>query len=218
MRVDSNNRSHPYAANTAIRTGKKPVASGSTVRSQPFSEKTTGDTADISMAALLLNSVNETPQGETQETVNRQEKTEQREIDKLHDMEEWYRSMFEQLEAAHAQAKATGEGLREKMMCLEIAMRIISGDNVPKEDHQYLLKKDPGLYMRAISMRFQKEDPKDHDRLTEDEEDDGVKATGGDGTVSRASGTKSHNNSDSGGTSGDNASADAGVSAEASAE
>ena len=82
-----------------------------------------------------------------------------------------YRFFLEQLRHSTEQTEGAAEGWKIKIKCTMIAMRIMSGDNVPVEDHRYLSKHDIELYCKAISMRVEKEDPYDHDRLSEDEED-----------------------------------------------
>jgi len=77
--------------------------------------------------------------------------------------------MHEQMRQARETAKAKGEALRIQMKALEIAMRIIRGDNVPHPDHQFLLEHDPGLYMKATSLRMPNDDPTDYDSLTDRE-------------------------------------------------
>ena len=57
------------------------------------------------------------------------------------------------------------------LICLEISRRIMAGDKVPLKDHKYLLKHDPGLYGKSISMRFPKSDPDEYKQLSEDEEE-----------------------------------------------
>ena len=93
--------------------------------------------------------------------------------EKLEKMRDDMRMLREELKRAREAGEGAAEAWKEKIRCLQIAMRIISGDNVPYEDHRYLREKDVELYGRAITMRVEKEDPKDLDRLSEDEEEDG---------------------------------------------
>ena len=81
------------------------------------------------------------------------------------------RELRDGLERAREAGEGAAEGWKEKIRCLQIAIRIISGGKVPDEDHRYLRDKDPELYVRAITMRIEKKDPEEYDRLSEDEED-----------------------------------------------
>lgn len=76
---------------------------------------------------------------------------------------------LKQLESSSEQQKASNENTKILIKCLMIAMRIMAGDEVPKEDHRFLAKYDMGLYHRAISMRIMRENPKKYKRLSEDE-------------------------------------------------
>jgi hypothetical protein len=80
--------------------------------------------------------------------------------------------MRQQLESAKTQAKAAGESAEVKMKCITIAMRIMSGDEVPREDHRYLAKHDLELYCKAITMRVAREKPRHYKRISEDEDDE----------------------------------------------
>lgn len=76
----------------------------------------------------------------------------------------------EQIRQAQEQADAQGEAMENHGKCMLIASRIMSGDKVPKEDEQFLIENNAELYMRAITMRVEKEDPREYDRLSEDKE------------------------------------------------
>jgi len=87
------------------------------------------------------------------------------------------RNRYQELRDGLKRARDLGEGMsrawKEKILCLKIAMRIMSGDKVPIEDKRFLAEKDPELYRQAISLRREKKDPKEYDRLSEkDEKDD----------------------------------------------
>jgi len=101
--------------------------------------------------------------------------------DDFQEMFDEMRSKMHELREGLKQAREAGEGAasawREKIKCLQIAMRIMSGDIVPEEDHRYLREKDVELYSKAIQLRIEKEDPKEYDRLSEDEEKDGIKVS-----------------------------------------
>ncbi|MCL2102420.1 MAG: hypothetical protein FWH25_00080 [Syntrophorhabdaceae bacterium] len=93
-------------------------------------------------------------------------------MQKAKDADEEIQKMASEIKAALNQLEnATGQE-DVRMKCLQIAMRIIKGDKVPMADHQYLMKHDPELYAKAITHRMPNENPKEHDRLSEDEKDD----------------------------------------------
>lgn len=60
----------------------------------------------------------------------------------------------------------------DKIKCLEIAMRIISGDHVPPKDKQFLMEHEPELFMRAQLLKRQKDNPKKYKSLLEGEKVD----------------------------------------------
>jgi len=77
-----------------------------------------------------------------------------------------------QLENVREQGKAAAESWEVRIKCLQIAMRIIVGDEVPVADHRYLAKNDPELYYEAMSRRVPSENPRKHEKLSEDEKPD----------------------------------------------
>ena len=76
----------------------------------------------------------------------------------------------EQLEIARKQSEGAAKEWETLIKCLKIAMRIMSGDIVPKADHRYLAKNEPEMYAKAITLRRHKAEPKKHKRLSEKEE------------------------------------------------
>jgi len=80
-----------------------------------------------------------------------------------------FQGYMKQLENAREQGEAAVDSARIIIKCLQIAMRIINGDEVPREDHEFLAKHNPELYAEAILRRMPKEDPHKYDRLSEDE-------------------------------------------------
>ena len=76
-----------------------------------------------------------------------------------------------QVEQAKQQGEAAARQFDTLQKCLIIARRIISGDEVPREDYRFLAENEPALYKQAILMRQHKEDPEEYDRLSEDEEE-----------------------------------------------
>ena len=86
------------------------------------------------------------------------------------------RKRHQELRDGLKRAQDLGEGMskawKEKILCLKIAMRIMSGDKVPLEDRRFLMEKDPELYRQAISLRHEKKDQKEYERLSENEKND----------------------------------------------
>ena len=93
---------------------------------------------------------------------------------KLEEMRNRYRTLHDELKRAEETASGMAEECKEKIRCMRIAMRIMSGGKVPLADQRYLAEKDIELYTQAISMRIEKEDPEEYDRLSEDEKSDSV--------------------------------------------
>ena|GEM_PF-2498887 len=93
--------------------------------------------------------------------------------DKLDEMRNRIKELMDGLQQAREASEGAAEMWKEKIRCLQIAMRIMAGDKVPEGDHRYLREKDAELYAKAITMRKEKDDPKEYDRLSEDEEESG---------------------------------------------
>ena len=92
--------------------------------------------------------------------------------DALEKMRAESRELQRQLEAARKQSEGAAEYYRRKLKCILIAMRIMQGDKVPPEDHSFLAEEEPELYQKAMSLRIEKEDPEEYDRVSEDEKND----------------------------------------------
>ena len=127
------------------------------------------DTAEISQEAKeMFESV---PLGsEDEKTKTVKDKTEEWK-EKLEQMRRDMNRLRDELKRAGEVAEGMGEAMREMIKCLRIAMRIMSGHNVPEADHRYLMDKDTALYSKAIMMRKEIIDPEDLERLSEDEEE-----------------------------------------------
>ena len=78
--------------------------------------------------------------------------------------------LIQQLENSRAQADSQSKEMETKLKCLQIAMRIMRGDDVPWQDHRFLAENDSKLYLQAMSLRMENDDPERHKRLSEDEE------------------------------------------------
>ena len=85
--------------------------------------------------------------------------------------------LAEQLQSARELAEAQAEAFRKQQIAMEIAARIMRGDNVPQSDKDFLLKHSPGLYKLAMATRNHENDnPEDHDALAECESSSGSEA------------------------------------------
>ena len=99
-------------------------------------------------------------------------------ITRLKEMSNEFERFTERLEEMRKQSQASSEFYETQRKCMLIAMRIMQGDNVPHEDIAYLVENAPEMYAKAIIMRIQKEDPEDHERVSEEKEDDPVSPGG----------------------------------------
>lgn len=86
----------------------------------------------------------------------------------LNEKTKYYKELFDQLDDVSNDDNPYADDLK----VLQIAMRIIAGDNVPSKDERFLAEKDPAMYGRALLLRRQKDDPKDYKSLLEDKKDD----------------------------------------------
>lgn len=120
---------------------------------------------------LLRNSENQLyDNAEVKGNINEQTKEE---INKetQNKMQEYYSKLREMLEQAHESSESAGEGYKTLGRCIKIAMRIVSGDNVPTKDTQYLMENNSELYSMAMNMRMTKEDPEDYESVLDEEKD-----------------------------------------------
>ena len=77
---------------------------------------------------------------------------------------------MEQMESAREQARIQAEIFRNMRIAMEIAARIMRGDNVPQSDKDFLLYHNPGMFKLAMTARnHHNEDPKDYEALAERE-------------------------------------------------
>ena len=95
---------------------------------------------------------------------------------KLDEMRSETRALREGLKQAAEAGEGAAAAWREKIICMQIAMRIMSGDKVPEEDHRYLRERDFELNSRAIQLRIEKKDPDEYDRLSKDDDSRGDNA------------------------------------------
>jgi hypothetical protein len=107
-----------------------------------------------------------------------------REMERAHAESE---SLRKQMEGARQQGESMAEQLGIIQKCMIIAMRIMNGDIVPKEDYEFLAEHDPELYSKAIMLRRVKDDPDEYDRLSEDEEETSDVSAAESGADSRVS-------------------------------
>jgi hypothetical protein len=77
--------------------------------------------------------------------------------------------LAEQAESARQTAEIQGRHSRDMQKAMEIAARILNGDNVPQSDKDFLLKTSPGMFKMATSARrFDNDNPNDYDALARD--------------------------------------------------
>ena len=93
------------------------------------------------------------------------------------------RELQEQMEQIRESGEAQAEEMEKKSKCIVIAGRVASGDKVPYKDMQYLMKNDPELYAQAMKLRVPKDDPKEYDSITEEEEEETEQGNQVSGTV-----------------------------------
>jgi len=87
-------------------------------------------------------------------------------------MRERMRQMAKEMEAAREAARAQAEYFRLMRIAMEIAARIIRGDNVPQSDKDFLLEHSPGMFKLAMAARnHNNEDPKDYEALAREGDD-----------------------------------------------
>ena len=91
--------------------------------------------------------------------------------DELQEMSDKLKDFTNQLEVARKQSQSAAKSWEILIKCLKIAMRIMSGDIVPRADHKYIAKHEPEMYSKALTMRMNKEDPKKHKRLSKKEDE-----------------------------------------------
>jgi hypothetical protein len=90
--------------------------------------------------------------------------------EKLEEMRAEGSELMKQIRAAGEAGQGMAESMRQKMIALKIAMRISNGDNVPREDHRFLMEFDAGLYNQAVNMGViaRNNNPEDYDSLLEE--------------------------------------------------
>ena len=111
---------------------------------------------------------------DTLDTVDVSEKAKKHAKDfqsRLEEMRNEMRTLREELKRAREAGEGAAEMWKIEIKCLQIAMRIMSGNKVPDADQRFLMDNKPELYAKAITMRMEKADPKEYDRLSEDEEE-----------------------------------------------
>lgn len=98
-------------------------------------------------------------------------KAKEEELRDLLAKKEDFKRALEELE----KAKGGEEGPLEILIkCLKIARRIMKGDKVASQDQTFLAEHEPELYAKALMLRRNNDQPKDHDSLLEEEENPGA--------------------------------------------
>lgn len=90
--------------------------------------------------------------------------------EKLEEMRRQIDALAQKFEASQNEVDGKAEAMRIKLKLLKIATRIMSGDDVPIKDQKFLAEHDIEMFKMAVSLRRYKEDPEEHDRLSEDED------------------------------------------------
>jgi len=81
-------------------------------------------------------------------------------------------NMRDDIESARAFAESLAEENRRWQQKLEIFSRMMRGDNVAPSDKDFLATMSPGLFMMAMSAMQENENPKDHEPLVADGNND----------------------------------------------
>lgn len=81
---------------------------------------------------------------------------------------DYYQQMAE---VERQRSKEGADSARVMSKCMLIASRLTSGDKVPLKDERFLQKHDMKLYLQAMKMRIPKQEPKEWDSITDDEEE-----------------------------------------------
>ena len=132
-------------------------------RANPYSQRLTGRPKKAGAEPELSGAGKSLPDGKIMEKrISEQEKLKNA-IEQMKYEQQKIKQAEESMRAAQEEAKVL-------TTCLEISRRIINGDKVPQKDHKYLMEHNMELYAKSIMMRRHKEDPREYDQLSEDEE------------------------------------------------
>lgn len=74
-------------------------------------------------------------------------------------------------EVERERSKEGADSARIMSKCMLIASRLTSGDKVPLKDERFLQKHDMKLYLQAMKMRIPKQEPREWDSISDDEEE-----------------------------------------------
>jgi len=66
----------------------------------------------------------------------------------------------------------SGDHYTDLIKCIQIAMRIMSGDSVPNKDKSFLAEHEPQMYSNAMLLKQKNDKPKKYDSILEDEKHD----------------------------------------------
>lgn len=89
-------------------------------------------------------------------------------LNSIEDESNMIAEMLRQLE----EAKNSDNPHDSFIKCIQIAMRIMNGDKVPRKDEQFLFENQPQMYSNALLLRRTNDKPKKYDSIIEDEKDD----------------------------------------------
>lgn len=90
-------------------------------------------------------------------------------FDSMEDESNMIAEMLRQLE----EARDSENPYDSYIKCIQIAMRIMNGDEVPEKDKYFLLENQPQMYSNALLLRRPNEKPKKYDSLLENKKNDG---------------------------------------------
>jgi len=153
-------KKEPKEADSSSRSNESSDAKTATGKTQ--SDAVVKDTADISEEAMQKSK----DTADISEEAMQKSKDINDELQKMENEISWFK---EQMEITRKQSEGAAEQWDILIKCLKIAMRIMSGDIVPKADHRFLMKNKPELYSKAIMMRVHNDSPKKHKRLSKDD-------------------------------------------------
>ncbi len=89
-------------------------------------------------------------------------------FNKMEDESNMITELLRQLE----EAKNSDNPQDNFIKCIQIAMRIMNGDKVPRKDEQFLFENQPQMYSNALLLRRVNDKPKKYDSIIEDKKDD----------------------------------------------
>ncbi|MDR2166772.1 MAG: hypothetical protein LBE35_02840 [Clostridiales bacterium] len=97
--------------------------------------------------------------------------------DNFRQIRERREQMSEEARAAREAAEAQAQHWRDLQKAMEIAARIMRGDNVPQQDKDFLMQVSPAMFKLAMAMRnHDNENPTDYEALSDGANDTSAEA------------------------------------------